>query len=93
MRLSDDRIAHLSHRITEVLAGDPRVQFNDTWNGVRLAVQAGIGRVMHKEAEITQRAEARARSLSRNVPEGSAEWNVLVRQYYDEEIDKLRSIR
>ena len=35
------------------------------------------------------RVRRKIESLSRRVPEGSAEWNILYRQYLDEEKQKL----
>lgn len=93
MKLSDDRINHLSHKIAGALAEDERVRFRDDWNAVRLAVRRAIAGALKKEEEIVAGVEARIRSLKRDVPEGGPEWDALFRNYYGEEIDKLRSIR
>lgn len=93
MRLSDDRINSLSHQIADALAADDSVEFNEEWNRVRLGVRRAIAAVLRKEEAIVSAVEDRIRSLKRNVPEGGPEWDALFRNYYGEEIDKLRSIR
>jgi hypothetical protein len=93
MKLSDDRINYLSHQIAEAIAADELVVFKDDWNKVRLGIRRGIAAALRKEQEIVGAAEARIRSLKRNVPEGGPEWDALFRNYYTEGIDKLRSIR
>ena len=93
MKLGDDRVNHLSHAITEALAEDERVQFVQDWNRVRLVVRRTIATVLKQEEEIVAGVQTRIRSLKRSLPEGGAEWEALFRNYYSEEIDKLRSIR
>jgi len=93
VKLGDDRVTHLSHAITEALADDERVHFVQDWNKVRLTVRRTIAAVLKQEEEIVAAVEARIRSIKRNLPEGGAEWEALFRNYYGEEIDKLRSIR
>ena len=93
MPLSDDKINELSHLITEALEGDSRVTFNKPSNTVRLAVRRSLGKAMQKDAEAIRRAEQKIRSQKKNIPEGSDEWDALYRQYYEDEISKLHSIR
>lgn len=93
MPLSDDKINELSHLITRALENDPRVTFVRPSNSVRLAVRRSLGKAMQKDAEAIRRAEQKIRSQKRNIPEGSDEWDALYRQYYEEEIGKLHSIR
>ena len=93
MRLSDDRINHLSHRIADMLAGDERVEFKNVHNRIRLKIKQSMSKVLKQDEEIENRAIEKIRSLSRGVAPGSAEWDILHRQYYEQEIEKLRSIR
>lgn len=93
MRLSDGRITHLSHLITDALARDDKIEFKDAWNNIRLSVRRSITGALREDEEIGRKVEARIRSLKRNVPEGGPEWEVLCRKYYSEEIERLRSIR
>ncbi len=93
MKLSDDRVNHLSHAIADALAADERVEFLEVWDKVRLRVKRSIVQVLRHDEEMERRAEAKVRSLRRGVHEGSPEWDVLRRQFYREEIERLRALR
>jgi uncharacterized protein len=93
MKLSDDRINELAHRITEALKDDERVTVKSSANAVRLAVRRAIGKAMRKDAEAVERAETKITSQKKNIQEDTAEWDALFRQYYEEELARLHTIR
>ena len=93
MKLSDDRVNHLSHVIADALAADERVEFLEVWNKVRLRIKRSIIGVLQDDEEMERRAEAKVRGLRRDVREGSPEWDVLLRQFYREEVERLRALR
>ena len=93
MKLSDDKINYLSHVITDALAGDEGVEFRTGRNDIRLLVKRSISRVLSEDEGLEQVAVAKVRSLKRGVAEGSPEWDILVRRYYFEELEKLRGLR
>ncbi len=92
MRLGEDRISHISHLILDVLVKDRHV--NQLLPEERLLRE--IKRTIVEELKFEDEAEAAARrviqSLSRKVPEGSPEWDVLYRKYRDEEMRRRRKI-
>ncbi len=47
---------------------------------------------LHEEDEVDTHVRRKIQSLSRTVPEGSAEWSVLYRQYRDEEMLRRKKI-
>jgi hypothetical protein len=55
-----------------------------------------IKRTISDELKFEDEADAAARrtiqSLSRRVPEGSREWDVLYRKYFEEELNRRRKI-
>jgi hypothetical protein len=93
MKLSDDKINYLSHLITELLARDDRVEFKAGKNDIRQAVKRTVIRILREDEELERRAAEKVRSLKRGVFEGTPEWDILHRRYYEEEAEKLRSIR
>lgn len=93
MRLSDDRINALSHKITKALEEDERVQLNTVFNSVRLAVRRSLGKAMQREAAIDERIRDRIESQKRQIAEGSAEWEALYWDYYENEIAALKVIK
>lgn len=92
MRLSEDRISHLSHLILDgiVAAGmtDPAAAGEK--------VLREIKRTLVEELRFDDEADTAARrtiqSLSRRVPEGSPEWEVLYRKYREEELRRRRKL-
>lgn len=84
MIISEDRQMHLAHIITDGLWKDDLVDFKDDDQALRLAKQA-IRAFVAKELEIDAKARAMVASLKRNVIEGTPEWDVMYRKYYEEE--------
>ena len=86
--VSDGRISALSHL---VLAELKRADVADL-RPDRLVLQE-IKTVLAEYLQVDDVLDAKVRrkiaSLSRRVPEGSAEWDVLYRQYFEEEKRKL----
>lgn len=85
--LSQERLNHLAHRISDSIWEDDLVDFTDDDVALRFAKTA-IAQFVKEEQEIDQLARAKVTSLKRNVVEGSPEWDVLYRKYYEEEMKK-----
>ncbi|MEE9219343.1 MAG: DUF507 family protein [Acidobacteriota bacterium] len=93
MKLSHEKVVHLSHVLCEALEGAPGVRFRPERNDVRLAILRLLKRELQWEEEIERKVIARIESLQRNIPQGSPEWEIMYRKYYDDETDKYRSLR
>ena len=89
MRLTREKINLLSHQITERLASIDEVDFIEDRNTIRLAVVAILMRWLKKEEEVDRAARQKIESQKRTIPEGSGEWDILYRKYYDEEIRNI----
>jgi hypothetical protein len=89
MQFSEARMSYLAHLIVSTL----RQQGLADIENERLALME-IKRVLGQEHTVDSRIDAIVRkkisSLSRKVPPGSREWDVLYRQYYAEEARKGR---
>jgi hypothetical protein len=92
VRLTEDRIYHLSHLILDKLAKDRRVGMLQAEEKLLREIR----RTMTEELKFDDEADAVARrmiqSLSRRVPEGSPEWEVLYRKYREEELNRRRKL-
>jgi hypothetical protein len=86
MRLSREKVTLLSHRIADQLAEIDEVEFIEDRNTIRLAVVDILNTWLRKEAEIDKAARKKVSSQKRDIPEGSAEWEILYRKYYEEEM-------
>ncbi len=89
MRLSEDRISHISHLIVDRIWKDDLVDFVDE-NLVLREVKDVITKYLRIEEEADESARKKIRSQSRYIPEGSREWEVLYAKYYQEELDKKK---
>lgn len=86
MRLTREKVNLLSHQITERLASIDEVEFIEDRNTIRLAVVDILNKWLLKEAEVDKAARLKIESQKRVIPEGSAEWEILYRKYYEEEM-------
>jgi hypothetical protein len=89
MRLSREKVQLLSHQISDKLASMDEVQFIEDRNTIRLAVFDIINKWLKKEEAVDLEARRKIESQTRKIPEGSAEWDILYRKYYDEELRNI----
>jgi hypothetical protein len=85
--ISEDRQAHLAKVITDSIWNDDLVDYSDEDMAVRVAKQA-IALFVKEDEEIDQRAREKVATLKRGVAEGTPEWEILYRKYYEEERNK-----
>ena len=89
MRLTREKVNLLSHQITERLATIDEVEFIEDRNTIRLAVVDILTQWLKKEEEVDKAARHKIETQKRAIPEGSGEWEILYRKYYDEELRSL----
>ena len=89
MRLSREKVNVLSHRIADTLAEIDEVIFHEDRNTIRLAALEALNKWLKREAQMDEAARRKISSQSREIPEGSAEWDILYRKYYEEELQTL----
>ena len=90
MKLSRDKVTEISHKIVEMLRKnrDVRLKNKDT-NAVRLEILRGMTELLLAEDKVDRAARQKIRSQKKEIPEGSEEWDLLLRRYYAEELKKL----
>ena len=88
MKLSRDKINDLSHKLAAQLRRTPRIKFKLEWNDVRLEIVRSLTEILLTEDKIDHAARLKIRSQKREIAEGSEEWDILYRRYYDEEMKK-----
>ena len=88
MKLSRDKINDLSHKLAAQLRRTPRIKFKLEWNDVRLEIVRSLTEILLTEDKIDHAARLKIRSQKRDIPEGSEEWDILYRRYYEEEMKK-----
>ena len=86
MRLSEDRISHLSHLVLDALVRNRNVDALLPEEKLLREIKRTITGELQFEDEADDAARRTIQSLSRRVPEGSPEWDVLYRKYREEEL-------
>ena len=89
MRISRDKANKVAHVVTDALAGIDELDFVEDRNSIRLEVRKIMEDLLNQEARIDQAARTKIESQKRTILEGSQEWDILYRKYYNEEVKKL----
>lgn len=87
MKFSEERISHLAHIIHKGLTKDGLVTYTDEDRAHREIKKSLIDYLKIEDAA-DQAAREKVASLKRGVLEGSREWEVLYRKYFEEEMSK-----
>lgn len=88
-RLSDNRISHLAHLIIDGLWKEDLVDFPNEARALA-ETKSVLKDFFGREDRLDEVVRKKIQSLSRPVPPGSREWEVLYRKYLEEEIKKQR---
>jgi len=89
MRLSRDKINKLAHTVADTLADLDQVEFIEDRNTIRMEARKILEQLLLEEAKIDLSARQKIESQRRTITEGTQEWDILYRKYYNEEVKKL----
>ena len=89
MRISPDKLNKLAHVIADTLAETEECEFREDRNTIRQESRKMLEKLFAEELKIDQHARLKVQSHKKNIPEGSPEWEILYRKYYQEEVKKL----
>jgi uncharacterized protein len=89
LRVSRDKANKVAHVVTDALADLEQVGFVEDRNTIRLEVRKLLEELLNQEAKIDQAARQKIETQKRTILEGSQEWDILYRKYYNEEVKKL----
>ena len=92
MRLSEDRISHLSHLILDGILKTGIVTPTGTPEKVLREIKHTFVSELAFDDEVDAGVRRTIQSLSRRVPEGSPEWEVLHRKYREEELRRRKKL-
>jgi hypothetical protein len=88
-RLSREKINYLSRKILDSLFNNEQVEFLDDANEIRLSIVRSIEDEMKLYDQLDRKAVEKIQSQKKSIEEGSREWEILYRKYYNEELSKL----
>jgi len=89
VRLSREKINALAYQVTERLATSDEIEFLEDRNTIRLAVFDIVTKWLKKEETVDLAARKKIESQQKKIPEGSAEWEILYRKYYEEALGDI----
>jgi hypothetical protein len=89
MRVSSDKVNKLAHTIADTLAEIDEVEFLEERNMIRQEARKILTKLLTDETKIDAAARMKISSQRRIIPEGSQEWDILYRKYYNDEVKKL----
>ena len=92
MKLSREKVMHLSHLILNYMNNDEEIEFYADPQEIRTQIFQMISDEMKADEAIDALVRRKIESQKRTIAEGSDEWDVLYRKYYEEESAKHRKV-
>ena len=89
MRISRDKLNKIAHTVADTLAEIDEVEFQEARNTVRQRARDAMEKVLMDETKLDAGARLKIASQRKIIPEGSQEWDILYRKYYNDEVKKL----
>lgn len=88
MRLSDDKISHMTHVILKGLLKKKAVVLHADEGQIRHEMRRVIVNELKLADKIDETVKKKLQSYSKKIHEGSSEWEVLYNKFYEEEASK-----
>jgi hypothetical protein len=88
MKLSRDKITDISHKLIAVMRKSRDLRIKKDTNDARLEIVKAFTEILQVEEKADRAARDKVRSMKRDIPEGSEEWDILQKRYYAEELKK-----
>ena len=89
MRINPDKLNKLAHTVADTLADIDEVGFLEDRNTIRQEARKALTTLLTEEARIDQAARLKIANQRKIILEGSQEWEILYRKYYNDEVKKL----
>jgi uncharacterized protein len=89
VRISRDKLNKLAHTIADTLAEIEEVDFLEDRNTIRQEARKALEKLLMEETKIDAAARLKIASQRKIIVEGSQEWDILYRKYYNDEVKKL----
>jgi hypothetical protein len=89
VRLSRDKVNRLAHSVMDALTAMDDVEFIEDPNSIRMEARRILEELLNAEEKIDLAAKQKIETQRRTITEGTPEWDILYRKYYNEEVKKL----
>ena len=88
MKLSRDKITDISHKVVAAMKKSRDLRMKMDVNDARLEIVKGFTEILQVEEKADRGAKDKVRSMKREVPEGSEEFDLLQKRFYAEELKR-----
>lgn len=88
MRLSDDKVSHLTHVVLKGLLDKKAIAPLVEESVIRREIKRVIVNELKLAESIDESIRKKLQSYSKKIPEGTAEWEVLYQKFFQEESTK-----
>lgn len=88
-KLSYEKISRLSRLLTTAITRLDEVEIFEEPNTIRQEITKIFNNLMREEETMDARVRQQITSQKRTIPEGSAEWDIIYRKYYNDALRKL----
>ncbi len=89
MRITRDKLNKLAHTVADTLAETDECEFIEDRNTIRQEARKILENLLMAEMKIDEAARLKISSQRKIIMEGSQEWDILYRKYYNDEVKKL----
>ena len=89
MRITRDKLNKLAHTVADTLAETDECEFLEDRNTIREEARKILENLLMAEMKIDEAARLKISSQRKIIMEGSQEWDILYRKYYNDEVKKL----
>ena len=89
MRITRDKLNKLAHVVADTLAETDECDFLDDRNTIRQEARKALEMLLMAEMKIDAAAKQKIATQRKIIVEGSQEWDILYRKYYNDEVKKL----
>ncbi|EKD42465.1 MAG: protein of unknown function DUF507 [uncultured bacterium] len=87
MRLSEDRISNISHKIHDRIYLDELIDFKDEDEALKI-IKKTMTDFLQMDDVLDDFVRKKIATLKKGVMEGTPEWDVMYRKYFEEELTK-----
>jgi len=92
LKLTREKINHLSKQILNALLEDDRIEYFIEENDLRLQIVKTLTDELNLEDEMDTAVRKTISSYGRDIREGTEEWDIVYQRHYEEENKKRRGL-
>jgi hypothetical protein len=92
LKLSREKVLRLSHLVLDYLKSDDEIEYFADAQEIRQDIVRMISDELRSDEAVDALVRRKIESQKRTILEGSDEWDVLYRKYYEEETARHRKV-